>query len=57
MKDPITAVIGGIVLGIIAGMIIGILLQYSKDQADAVKAGKAEYYLDKDNNKQWRWKP
>ena len=23
---------------------------------EAVKAGKAEYYLDADNNKQWRWK-
>ena len=22
----------------------------------AVKMGKAEYYLDADNNKQWRWK-
>ena len=24
---------------------------------EAVKAGKAEYYLDQDNFKQWRWKP
>jgi hypothetical protein len=24
---------------------------------EAVKAGKAEYYLDNDNNRQWRWKP
>jgi hypothetical protein len=22
----------------------------------AVKSGKAEYYLDENNNKQWRWK-
>ncbi len=23
---------------------------------EAVKAGKAEYYLDENNEKQWRWK-
>ena len=23
----------------------------------AVKAGHAEFYLDKDNNRQWRWLP
>jgi hypothetical protein len=26
-------------------------------QKDAVAHGKAEYYLDKDHDKQWRWKP
>jgi len=26
-------------------------------RTDAVKAGKAEYYLDADNQRQWRWKP
>jgi len=25
-------------------------------QDEAVRAGHAEYYLDKDNNRQWRWK-
>jgi hypothetical protein len=25
--------------------------------AQAVKAGKAEYYLDENNVRQWRWKP
>jgi len=25
--------------------------------ADAVKAGKAEYYLDEHHERQWRWKP
>lgn len=29
--------------------------QPSRDEA--VKQGHAEYYLDKDNNKQWRWLP
>jgi len=24
---------------------------------DAVAAGHAEFYLDKDNNRQWRWLP
>ncbi len=25
-------------------------------QDEAVKAGKAEYYLDENNQRQWRWK-
>jgi hypothetical protein len=26
-------------------------------QNEAIKAGKAEFYLDPNNDKQWRWKP
>jgi len=56
---------------ILVGMCIGFILcaflfttvlpalwpmtSYARDAA--VKAGKAEYYLDADNNRQWRWKP
>lgn len=27
-----------------------------KAESEAVKAGHAEYYLDSENNRQWRWK-
>ena len=29
----------------------------NKWKEESVKSGHAEYYLDKDNNKQWRWLP
>lgn len=29
----------------------------SYEQNAAVKSGHAEYYLDENNNRQWRWKP
>ena len=28
----------------------------TKLESESVKAGHAEYYIDKDFNKQWRWK-
>jgi hypothetical protein len=41
----------------ICGMFYGHSSTLDDWKTDAVKAGKAEYYLDKDFNKQWRWKP
>lgn len=52
----------GIVLGIgIASVFTFILMSCidmpGRSKDSAVKAGKAEYYLDADNVRQWRWKP
>ncbi len=46
----------------VASMLFGHILPWVNPmptfaQEAAVKAGKAEYYLDADNNRQWRWKP
>lgn len=31
--------------------------QNEESQDEAVKAGKAEYFLNSDNEREWRWKP
>ena len=36
--------------------VIGWQNKKEEDQEASVKAGKAEYYLDENNEKQWRWK-
>jgi len=49
----------GLLCGLIFGLLIGggvAAFVHSDWKEDSVKAGKAEYYLDADNNKQWRWK-
>ncbi len=40
---------------ILAALIGGGHLGYESHKDESVKAGHAEYYLDKDNNRQWRW--
>lgn len=49
----------GMCLGcILGGIIFGILLGYLTDRSwrnEAVKQGKAEYYLDGNNQRKWRW--
>jgi len=40
----------------LAMMLIGGALQFESNRKAAVKAGKAEYYLDENNQRQWRWK-
>jgi len=50
-----------ILIGFGVGLFIGLALggTVAEDAAkdNAVKTGHAEYYLDKDHNKQWRWLP
>ena len=54
-------VVGGLVVGTMLGLIFGIFVMVPTVEArwegDAVEAGHAEYYLDKDNERQWRWLP
>ena len=45
----------GTILGILIGVAAMAFIQVDL-KMEAVKAGKAEYYLDENNNKQWRWK-
>ena len=46
-----------IVIGFAFGGLVNSLLNQGYLQKESVKAGHAEYYLDKDNNRQWRWLP
>ncbi len=49
----------GLVTGVVLMLIYSAALKATPEkswQNYAVKAGKAEYYLDENNNKQWRWK-
>ena len=58
-KDWDAILLGAIVgacLGFMIGLFIGFKNGQTESQAEAVSAGKAEYYLDQNNNRQWRWK-
>lgn len=44
------------IVGVIIGFVIGFRVATNEYEKTAVKSGHAEYYLDEDNNKQWRWK-
>lgn len=48
--------ISAILFSFSIGVFTGGTLKVLDWQRKAVEAGHAEYYLDKDNNKQWRWK-
>ena len=48
----ITAII---VFGLII-FFVGVHVGYNTMKNHAVKAGRAEYYLDDNNERQWRWK-
>lgn len=51
----------GIILGVIIVLMIIFLLGYglssNQQKIKAVESGHAEFYLDKDHNRQWRWNP
>jgi MFS superfamily sulfate permease-like transporter len=47
----------GLGLGLIFGFAIGCALTLEDSADEAVAAGKAEYYLDENNERQWRWLP
>jgi hypothetical protein len=38
-----------------AGGVFGSCTRHNWWQYEAVRAGHAEFYLDKDHNRQWRW--
>ena len=46
----------GVILGVIFSIFIAFLVN-SKWEYEAVKQKKAEYYLDSNNNREWRWLP
>ena len=57
------AIVGIVIIGLMVFMLgcalgdtIGECRTTRTIHDEAVKAGHAEYYLDKDNEKQWRWK-
>lgn len=47
----IVFIVGGII-----GFVVGFCVATNECEKTAVKSGHAEYYLDENNNKQWRWK-
>lgn len=52
----ITAFIVLFILATAFGALIGKFTQYEDFKEETVMRGFAEYYLDKDFNRQWRWK-
>jgi hypothetical protein len=52
-----TAVIAIVfIVGWIIGFVVGFCVATNEFEKTAVKQGKAEYYLDENNERQWRWK-
>ena len=45
-----------LVVGFMIGFVVGFCVANNECEKIAVKEDKAEYYLDENNNKQWRWK-
>lgn len=62
MKDAIAVIIVLLLMGLLlfVGSVIGDYMGFDSGanymRAEAVKAGHAEYYLDAENNRQWRWR-
>lgn len=54
-NDVAFGLLCGTILGILIGVAVMVLIQVDL-KMEAVKSGHAEYYLDENNNKQWRWK-
>lgn len=54
MNNPIADIVAGILIGIFC-FYIGCAFGIEKCRREAVAAKVAEYYLDKDNNKQFRF--
>lgn len=48
---------GGFIVGVVGIFVClaGMDGAYSEARSEAVEAGHAEYYLDEDNERQWRW--
>lgn len=45
-----------IMAGVMIGFVIGAVTTKKDFRDEAVDHNKAEYYLDNNNNRQWRWK-
>lgn len=59
MKRDSASVAVGFITGFAAIVPVALLAMGRLDSEwrdEAVKAGHAEYYLDADHNRQWRWK-
>ena len=52
-----TKILVAVILANFIGLAVGAYTMREVDDLRAVKAGKAEYYLDESNERQWRWKP
>ncbi len=51
--------VAGMVLGAFIVFIVCVCVGFTRTEHwhnEAVKSGHAEYYLDENSNKQWRWK-
>jgi hypothetical protein len=59
MSDDLGWFAGIIAVCVVFGVVyaIGYAGGKAEMQDEAVKIGYAEYYLDAEHNKQWRWKP
>lgn len=56
LADYIAVVLFGMLLGFGIGTWWSSDKQLKADKDAAVESGRAEYYLDINNTKQWRWK-
>lgn len=57
MNDVINlGLVVGFIVGITAGIMVASVVHFTWKER-AVKQGKAEFYLDSNHNRQWRWKP
>lgn len=57
MNDELLSFGAGFFFGLILGTIATIASIHNHFENRTVKDGKAEYYLDENHEKQWRWKP
>ncbi len=55
MSDYMLNILLGLLVGVFLGALVSVWVHMDW-QRDSVKQGHAEYYLDENNNKQWRWK-
>lgn len=57
MSREIPIVIMFALLCFVLGAIMGAVVGFSDYKDEAVRQGKAEYYLDQNHKRRWRWKP
>lgn len=50
-----TVAIVSLVVGVLCGGLFGVTATNTGWKNRAVESGHAEFYLDEDNNRQWRW--
>ena len=43
-------------VGVLLGNVVGVVVMNLDWRSDAVRNGKAEYYIDEHYRKRWRWK-